>query len=381
MLSHMSRGELAHLELLAELDWLSDWLKQWADGAPRWGPARAAQALVRRLLERAQTMRVRIEGPLVVANLGGTGTGKSALVNALVGEEVVPVGRSRPTTRLPILVCRPDLSPKLLGIDGDTVQVIQRDLPALADMVLIDCPDPDTSEESGGRGSNLARLRRILPHCDVLLVTTTQQKYRSARVADELAAAAAGARLVFVQTHADQDDDIREDWRRVLQPQYQTGHIFLVDSLAALEDARQGRQPRGEWAALVDLLTRQLAGAAATRIRRANFLDLVSQTLEACSSRIDAGLAQVTALERAIDDKRTQLGSATAEAVRRELLASRRQWESRLVGKVAARWGFSPFALLLRTYQGLGGLVSGALLMRARTPAQMVLWGALETGR
>ena len=65
--------------------------------------------------------------------------------------------------------------------------------------------------------SNLARLRAILPHCDVLLVTATQQKYRSARVADELAAAARGAHLVFVQTHADLDADIRDDWRRVLE--------------------------------------------------------------------------------------------------------------------------------------------------------------------
>ena len=51
----------------------------------------------------------------------------------------------------------------------------------------------------------------------MLLVTATQQKYRSARVADELAAAARGTRLVFVQTHADTDDDIREDWRAVLR--------------------------------------------------------------------------------------------------------------------------------------------------------------------
>src|SRR5271155_1122808 len=52
--------------------------------------------------------------------------------------------------------------------------------------------------------------------------TTTQQKYRSARVAEELAAAAPGARLVFVQTHADQDADIRNDWRQTLDPRYQT---------------------------------------------------------------------------------------------------------------------------------------------------------------
>jgi hypothetical protein len=64
--------------------------------------------------------------------------------------------------------------------------------------------------------------------------------------------------------------------------------------------------------------------------------------------------------------------------MRAELLASRRPWESRLVGKVASRWGFSPFALVLRIFQGLGGIASGALLVRARTPAQIALWGMAE---
>ena len=171
----------------------------------------------------------------------------------------------------------------MLGIDRRDVEVVPCNLPALANLVLLDCPDPDTTEEPDAGGTNLARLRKLLPHCDVLLVTTTQQKYRSARVADELAAAASGARLVFVQTHADQDEDIREDWQPVLGRQYTTGHVFLVDSLAAAADAAAGVEPRGEFAGLVDLLTRQLAGTAPARIRRANFLDLVGETLDAAA--------------------------------------------------------------------------------------------------
>ena len=49
---------------------------------------------------------------------------------------------------------------------------------------------PGTSAGAERQDSNLARLRAILPKCDVLLITATQQKYRSARVADELAASA-----------------------------------------------------------------------------------------------------------------------------------------------------------------------------------------------
>ncbi len=184
----MPYNELAHLELLAEVDALADRLSRWAQGAPPWQPAEQCRALVRRLVDRAASLRVRLEAPLVVATLGGTGTGKSALINALVGAEVVQAGRARPTTTRPTLVCHPKLTPEMLGIDRGAVELVQRDLPALGGLVLIDCPDPDTTEEDVLKPSpaphapanNLARLRAILPHCDVLLVTATQQKYRSA---------------------------------------------------------------------------------------------------------------------------------------------------------------------------------------------------------
>lgn len=374
-------NELTHLELLADVDALMSELVAWSQRAGEWPPARQAQALVRRLAQRTDTLRVRLEAPLVVATLGGTGTGKSTLVNALVGGEVSQAGRQRPTTRQPILVSRDDLQPEQLGIPTQSVQVVHRNLPMLRDFVLLDCPDPDTTEDEEAPGTNLARLRELLPHCDVLLIATTQQKYRSARVAEELAAAAAGARLVFVQTHADTDDDIRDDWRRILAEEYTTGEMFFVDSVAALADARQGVQPRGEFARLVEFLSHQLAGTAAKRIRRANFLDLTAETLAACRQRLDAALPKIEELELGIAEQRAKLASRLAAEMRDELLASRRSWENRLLGEITSCWGFSPFSCVLRLYQGLGGLLASAALLRVRTPAQLALWGAFEGGR
>jgi hypothetical protein len=396
----MSRSELAHLEVLAEVDSLVERLGRWADDAPAWQTAEKCRALVRRLIERASSMRVRFDAPLVVATLGGSGTGKSALVNALLGDEVVKTGRSRPTTMRPTLVCRPGWTPELLGIDPASVERIERDLPALRDMVLVDCPDPDTSESENAAAEtppgtrptdvsqsppsdNLARLRAILPKCDVLLVTGTQQKYRSARVAEELAAAAHGAHLVFVQTHADRDSDIRDDWHKSLGLIQQGTvpffpHIFRIDSLQALADARANVQPRGEFADLLDLLTRQMAGAASNRIRRANFLDLVASTLDSCGARIDEAVPKVRETVAAVEEQRAFLAKQLAGKMQSELLNNRRQWENRLLGQAASRWGFSPFALVLRAYQGIGSLFTGALLYRARTPAQVALWGAFE---
>ncbi len=379
----MPADELAQLELLSELDALLARLDRWAGTAPDWQPAETCRAMVRRLEQRIEAMRVRWEAPLVVALLGGTGTGKSALINALFGAEAVETGRQRPTTTRPTLILRGDITPEMLGIDPASVELIVRDLPMLRDLVLVDCPDPDTTEERPLEGqsretdSNLARLRKILPHCDVLLVTATQQKYRSARVAEELAAAAAGARLVFVQTHADAEDDIRDDWRTVLADQYAAGHIFFIDSLSALADAQQNRQPRGEFAQLVDLLLHELAGAAGNRIRRANFLDLLADTLNGCRKRLDEATPPVEQAIYAIHQQRGVLASLLAKQMHDELLTSRRSWENRLLAETASRWGLSPFALVLRIYQGLGNWALGALLFRARTPAQIALWGTL----
>ncbi len=160
----MPRSELAYLELLAEIDTLVERLNRWADSAPDWQPADKCRALVHRLTERAASLRVRLDAPLVVATLGGTGTGKSALINALLGAEVVETGRSRPTTTRPTLISRPGLTPEMLGIERSSVQWIDRDLPALRDLVLIDCPDPDTTEEDGQRDRELEAEKGDSPH-------------------------------------------------------------------------------------------------------------------------------------------------------------------------------------------------------------------------
>jgi predicted GTPase len=377
---NMAHSEFEYLDLLAEFQDLEHAIAQWRDHLPDFPAAGQLRTLVDRLLDRVGQLRLRIESPLVVATLGGTGTGKSSLVNALVGSEVATPGRQRPTTRIPTLICRPDISPEQLGISPDKVQLVHRDLPMLRDLVLLDCPDPDTTEDPSESGSNLARLHELLPHCDVLLVTTTQQKYRSFRVAEELAAAASGARLVFVQTHADQDDDIREDWRRVLDAHYNVGEMFYVDCLSALADARQGVY-QGEFARLVEHLTRELSGTAAKRIRRANFVDLLQETLARCQQRCQEWLPAVQRLQLALQEQRHRLAQSLVRRLQQELTADRREWERRLLSELAARWGSSPFAWVLRAYLGLGGLVWWAALLRSRSPAQMILWGSVEAGR
>jgi hypothetical protein len=260
-------------------------------------------------------------------------------------------------------------------------------------MMILDCPDPDTTEvgsserragsnvpgtmpPDSSEANNLARLRHVLPFCDILLVTATQQKYRSNKVLDELAAAAPGARLVFVQTHADRDIDIRGDWKELLSKDYETGEIYFVDSTRN----ESGTVPPG-LAELRQLLTRDLNEEAAIRIRQANYFGLAKETTADCKRFIEDEWLPVKKLRERISEERRRFGESMAEKMQGELVRDRRIWESKLIGRVSAQWGYSPFSLLLRIYQGLGGILSGAILTRARSPVQLALWGAFEGSR
>ena len=292
----MTAPELAQLEMLAQVDELVAKLNEWVEPEIGWEPLRQSQALVRRLLRRIEGLRVRLESPLVVATFGGTGTGKSALVNALVGREISPSARQRPTTIRPMLLVHSQTDVEMLGLPLDKLDVVQCDTPVLRDIAVIDCPDPDTSEAANA-GSNLEQLHQLLPHCDVLIYTSTQQKYRSARVVDELGQAATGCRLLFVQTHADVDEDIRNDWISQLDGRYEVPDVFFVDSLRALREQQAGQRPSGDFGRLQDLLTTQLAASQRTLIRRANLVDLVQSALDHCQKNILAHQPQLQELE------------------------------------------------------------------------------------
>jgi len=421
--------ELAQLELLSNVDDLIARLAAWSAESSAWEPVQREKQLVRRTLERLEPMRARVEAPLVVATFGGTGVGKSSLVNALVGAEVTVAGRQRPTTTVPYLIAHPQtnlssvglplapLAPALwgegLGVRGLSgkqapdlkatseektphphplpaepgrgdkimdLHVVRADSPLLRDIVLIDCPDPDTNETETAE-SNLARLHRLLPFCDVLLYVSTQQKYRSARVSDELLEAAKGCRIVFVQTHAELDEDIRDDWRKQLTGRFDVSELFFVDSKRALAEQQSNVRPTGEFGRLIDLLQRELSAAQRVRIRKANLLGLVHEVLGHAKGSLSQHAPLVAKLEQALADQRHRATERMANRLRDELLVSRGLWEQRLLGQVTQLWGYSPFASVLRLWHSQSSLLASFALTRARTTAQMALVGIVHGSR
>jgi hypothetical protein len=184
--------------------------------------------------------------------------------------------------------------------------------------------------------------------------------------------------MIFVQTHADLDEDIRDDWRRTLGADFEVPEIFFVDSRQALAEQQSGLRPGGEMGRLMDLLLNKLGASERLRVRRANVLDLLDTGLARCREILTEKQPKLWELNNTLAVQRQELSRRMAQQLQNELLSSHRLWERRLVAAVVDHWGLSPFSCVLRVYNGFGGLIASSILFRARSSAQLAILGTIQ---
>jgi hypothetical protein len=134
--------------------------------------------IVESLAARADDTRARLSYPesiIVAALAGGTGSGKSSLLNAVAGEDVALTGAIRPMTSAPLALVPEGGAAELSGY------LDQLDIPERVPhrgpgwLCLIDLPDND-SVEVGHRHT----VDALLPRVDVVAWVTDPEKYRDA---------------------------------------------------------------------------------------------------------------------------------------------------------------------------------------------------------
>lgn len=152
--------------------------------------ARRQATAARRQLDDYVLPRLRnVDAPMLTVVGGSTGSGKSTLVNSLVGVEVTKPGVLRPTTRSPVLVHHPDSArwfddervlgamARVRGGPGNGANQLQlvghASLPEA--IALIDAPDVDSVVDA-----NREVATQLLAAADLWIFVTTAVRYADA---------------------------------------------------------------------------------------------------------------------------------------------------------------------------------------------------------
>jgi hypothetical protein len=150
-------------------------LRAWLDGVHRY----PLKTLTRAMLEglagdlRRQSDALDVDRPLLVVMLmGGTGVGKSTLLNALAGGTIAQASFQRPTTRDPIVYYHESVRTDRLDPALRHCRLVPHDRPALDQKIIVDTPDLDSTDLA-----NRDKTLRLLPVADVVLYVGSQEKY------------------------------------------------------------------------------------------------------------------------------------------------------------------------------------------------------------
>lgn len=112
--------------------------------------------------------------PLIVAFMGGTGVGKSTLLNRLAGKPIAKAGVVRPTSREVTLYHHESIAMQQLPEQQlAKINVSQHDNAANKQVVWIDMPDFDSTEQS-----NKQLVFQWLPYIDVLVYVVSPERYK-----------------------------------------------------------------------------------------------------------------------------------------------------------------------------------------------------------
>lgn len=167
-----------------------------ADGHLHPDDLAAARGAARRARDRVG----HLGGTLVAALLGGTGAGKSSLLNALAGERIASTSAVRPHTTRPLAWVPRGAEPALGGLldrVGIDHRVEQDRLPGVA---LLDMTDVDSLVEG-----HRHQVEAVLPMVDVGIWVLDPLKYAEGSLHRDFIrpAAASADRLIFVLNQVD----------------------------------------------------------------------------------------------------------------------------------------------------------------------------------
>jgi hypothetical protein len=150
-------------------------LRSWLDGPHKFPLPLIARASLEGMSNdlRRQSEALDVDRPLLVIMLmGGTGVGKSTLLNALAGAPIAQASHTRPTTRDPVVYYHQSVRSDRLDPALRHCRLVQHDRESLAQKIIVDTPDLDSNDLA-----NREKLVALLPLADIVLYVGSQEKY------------------------------------------------------------------------------------------------------------------------------------------------------------------------------------------------------------
>ena len=338
-----------------------------------------AERALRRLQDVVLPRLEDADAPVLVVVGGSTGSGKSTLVNSLLGRNVSRAGAVRPTTRRPVLICSPQarewfmserVLPRLaksLGTGGEsldaiTIAVEETLWPAVG---IVDAPDIDSVEDGNRRLAG-----ELLDGADLWVFVTTAARYADAVAWKHLEEAASrGLRIAVVlnRVPAGAEQEIREDLAALAQRRglgevtiYTVEEQPLIDgrlpvqAIAPIDAYLEGIGRDAEERAAI--VRRSLSGAVASSLEEA------SRSLEAARERHRAFESASQDIAQLVASYAREVAFSSSDDVLRGEVSSR-------IAEVLGSWDMTK--TVSRVFAGIGSRLKGAIRGQAAPDVQV----------
>lgn len=199
--------------------------------------------------------------PAIVVVAGSTGSGKSTVVNALLGEQLTASGVLRPTTRVPHLFHHPLDTQVLTAVERRATVAATEAVPR--GLAIVDSPDLDSV-----RGENREIARELLGAADLWIFVTTAARYGDAVPWDALRSGAErGASIAIVLNRVTMD--VAAQVRSDLVERLRDEGLEMLPLFVIPEDtASRGEVPHDVVGGLGRWLDSVAAASAATIVER-----------------------------------------------------------------------------------------------------------------